>query len=38
MTFRDHGYVSPMTGTMAPPHHTTWARALDDSLEDYLRG
>ena len=37
MTFRDHGYSSPMTGTMAPPHHTPWKDALDDSLEDYLR-
>jgi trimethylamine monooxygenase len=36
MTFRDHGYVSPMTGTMAPPHHTPWKDALDDSLESYL--
>ncbi len=37
MTFRDHGYSSPMTGTAAPPHHTPWKDALDDSLEDYLR-
>ena len=22
MTFRNHGYTSPMTGTKAPPHHT----------------
>ena len=37
MTFRDHGYVSPMTGTMAPAHHTPWKDALDDSLESYLQ-
>ncbi len=37
MAFRDNGYVSPMTGTMAPPHHTPWVDALDDSLEAYLR-
>ncbi|QEW19651.1 4-hydroxyacetophenone monooxygenase [Marinibacterium anthonyi] len=37
MSFRDHGYVSPMTGTMAPPHHTRWKDALDDSLESYLQ-
>jgi len=37
MTFRDHGYVSPMTGTKAPPHHTPWKDALDDSLESYLQ-
>ena len=37
MSFRDHGYVSPMTGTKAPPHHTDWVHALDDSMEDYLK-
>ena len=37
MSFRDHGYVSPMTGTKAPPHHTAWVDALDDSLESYLQ-
>ena len=36
MSFRDHGYISPMTGTKAPPHHTAWVDALDDSLESYL--
>jgi trimethylamine monooxygenase len=36
MGFRDNGYVSPMTGTKAPPHHTPWVDALDDSLEAYL--
>ena len=36
MEFRDHGYVSPMTGTKAPAHHTSWVKALDDSLESYL--
>ena len=37
MSFRDHGYVSPMTGTKAPSHHTDWVHALDDGMEDYLR-
>lgn len=37
MGFRDHGYVSPMTGKKAPPHHTPWVKALDDSMESYLR-
>ena len=37
MSFRDNGYVSPMTGTMAPAHHTKWVEALDDSLESYLQ-
>ena len=37
MTFRNNGYVSPMTGTRAPAHHTPWKDALDDSLESYLQ-
>jgi trimethylamine monooxygenase len=37
MTFRDHGYKSALTGTMAPAHHTPWKDALDDSLEAYLQ-
>ncbi len=37
MTFRDNGYVSPMTGNQAPAHHTPWKDALDDSLESYLQ-
>ncbi len=37
MTFRDNGYVSVMTGTMAPKHHTAWKDALDDSLESYMQ-
>ncbi|MYD75377.1 MAG: NAD(P)/FAD-dependent oxidoreductase [Gammaproteobacteria bacterium] len=37
MTFRDNGYVSPLTGSMAPAHHTPWVDALDDSLESYLQ-
>ena len=37
MEFRDHGYVSPMTGTKAPAHHTPWKDAMDDSLESYLK-
>ncbi len=36
MEFRNHSYQSAMTGTMAPPHHTAWAEALDDSLESYM--
>ncbi len=37
MTFRDNGYKSALTGTMAPAHHTPWKDALDDSLEAYLQ-
>ena len=36
MTFRNHGYKSALTGTMAPAHHTPWKDALDDSKESYL--
>lgn len=37
MGYRDFGdYVSPMTGTASPAHHTRWVDALDDSLERYL--
>jgi len=37
MTFRDHGYPSALTGTMAPAHHTPWKDALDDSMDAYLQ-
>ncbi len=37
MAFRDNGYVSPMTDVLAPPHHTKWVEAMDDSLESYLQ-
>ena len=37
MGFRDNGYVSPMTGSKAPTHHTKWVDALDDSMESYLK-
>lgn len=36
MTFRDRSYRSVLTGTMAPPHHTPWMEAMDDSLEAFL--
>lgn len=36
MTFRDRSYRSLMTGTQAPPHHTRWLDAMDDSLEAFL--
>ena len=36
MAFRDHGYKSALTGKIAPPHHTPWVDALDDSLACYL--
>jgi trimethylamine monooxygenase len=37
MGFRNHGYRSVLTGTMAPKHHTPWLQALDDSMEAYLK-
>ena len=37
MGFRDKSHASLMTGTQAPPHHTPWLEALDDSLEAYLK-
>ncbi|WP_395666293.1 NAD(P)-binding domain-containing protein [Methylocella sp.] len=36
LTYRDRSYRSTITGTMAPPHHTVWMAALDDSLEAFL--
>ena len=36
MEFQNYSYISPMTGTDAPPHHTLWKDAMDDSLESYL--
>ena len=35
-TYRDHAHRSPVTGTKAPTHHTTWWDALDDSLETFM--
>jgi len=34
--YRDRSYRSTMTGTLAPPHHTPWMEALDDSMEAFL--
>jgi trimethylamine monooxygenase len=36
LTYRDRVYPSVITGTMSPQHHTTWMKALDDSLEAFL--
>ena len=36
MEFRNNSYRSVISGTMAPPHHTPWKDALDDSLQAYL--
>jgi trimethylamine monooxygenase len=37
VTYRDRSYPSTLTGTVAPPHHTKWMQALDDSLEAFLK-
>lgn len=34
--YRNKSYRSTMTGEVAPPHHTPWMEALDDSLEAFL--
>ncbi len=34
--YRDHGYPSTLTGTLAPTHHTRWMEAMDDSLAAFL--
>jgi trimethylamine monooxygenase len=36
MNYRDKGFRSTLTETMAPVHHTPWIEAMDDSLESYL--
>ena len=36
MDFRNNSYKSLMTGTQAPPHHTKWLDAMDDSMEAFL--
>jgi trimethylamine monooxygenase len=36
LTYRHHSFPSTLTGTMAPPHHTPWMEARDDSLEAFL--
>jgi trimethylamine monooxygenase len=35
--YRDKAFPSPVTGTMAPVHHTPWLKAMDDSLECFLQ-
>ena len=37
MGFRDQTHRSVMTGTMAPLHHTSWLKELNDSMESYLK-
>lgn len=34
--YRDKSYRSVLTGTLSPQHHTTWMKALDDTLPVFL--
>ena len=36
MNYRDKGFRSTLTSTMAPVHHTPWMKAMDDSMATYL--
>jgi trimethylamine monooxygenase len=36
--YRNHSHPSPVTGTQAPIHHTSWWEAMDDSTESFLGG
>ena len=36
MTYRNKSFSSPVTGSVAPIHHTQWAVAMDDSLKAFL--
>lgn len=34
--YRDKAFPSPCTGTMGAKHHTTWIKAMDDSMAAFL--
>ena len=36
LTYRDQSYTSKFTGNKSPIHHTTWIKALNDSMETFL--
>ena len=36
LTYRDKSFSSPVTGSIGPNHHTTWLKAMDDSMKTYL--
>ena len=35
-TYRNKSFSSPVTGSVAPVHHTPWATAMDDSSKNFL--
>ena len=37
MTYRNNSFSSPVTGTVAPIHHTSWAEAMDDSMKTFMK-
>jgi len=36
VTYRDQSFASKFTGTKSPVHHTTFMKALDDSMETFM--
>ena len=36
-TYRNKSFSSPVTGSIAPVHHTPWASAMDDSMDTFLK-
>ena len=36
LTYRNKSFSSPVTGSVAPIHHTPWEKAMDDSMEAFL--
>ena len=37
MTYRNRSFSSPVTGTVAPLHHTPWGEAMDDSMTTFMK-
>tara|TARA_B100001758_G_scaffold125304_1_gene107847 strand:- start:371 stop:694 length:324 start_codon:yes stop_codon:yes gene_type:complete len=37
MTYRNKSFSSPVTGSVAPIHHTPWASAMDDSSKNFFK-
>ena len=37
MTYRNNSFSSAVTGTVAPIHHISWAEAMDDSMETFMK-
>jgi trimethylamine monooxygenase len=36
-TYRNKSFSSPVTGSIAPIHHTPWSSAMDDSMDTFLK-